>query len=67
MSTIKFVLDDDFNQRTVEFKTTLGGDSIDHYYEAFEAFLLAVGFVKDTIDRRYEGPTKNGPRPLGAA
>ena len=43
MSTIKFVLDDEFNQRTVKFKTTLGGDSIDHYYEAFEAFLLAVG------------------------
>jgi len=43
-----------FNQRAVEFKTTLGGDSIDHYYEAFEAFLLAVGFVQDSIDRRYE-------------
>ena len=54
MSTIKFVLDDDFNQRTVEFKTTLGSDSIDQYYEAFEAFLLAVGFVQDSIDRRYE-------------
>ena len=54
MSTIKFVLDDDFNQRTVEFKTTLSGDSIDHYYGAFEAFLLAVGFAQDSIDRRYE-------------
>ena len=54
MSAIKFTLDDDFNQRTVEFKTTLGGDSIDHYYGAFEAFLLAVGFVQDSIDRRYD-------------
>ena len=53
-NTIAFILDDDLNQRTVEFKTTLGGDSIDHYYEAFEAFLLAVGFVQDSIDRRYE-------------
>ena len=51
---ITFKLDDSFNGRTVELMLTLGGDSIDHYYEAFEAFLLAVGFVQDSIDRRYE-------------
>lgn len=53
-NTIAFILDDDFNKRKVEFKTTLGGDSIDAYYEAFESFLLAVGFVQNSIDRRYE-------------
>lgn len=53
-STLTFILNDDFNKRTVELKTTLGGDNIDAYYAAFESFLLAVGFVQNSIDRRYE-------------
>lgn len=53
-STLSFTLNDDFNDRVVEFKTTLDGDHIDNYYEAFEAFLLAVGFAQESISRRYE-------------
>ena len=52
--TLKIVLHDRFNQRKVVFKTTLAGENIDHYYEAFEAFLLSVGFARETIDGRYE-------------
>ena len=53
-TTLSFTLDDGFNDRVVEFKTTLGGDHIDNYYEAFESFLLAVGFVQESITGRYE-------------
>ena len=52
--TLKIVLRDHFNQRKVVFKTSLAGEHIDHYYEVFEAFLLSVGFSRETIDRRYE-------------
>lgn len=53
-NTLTFILNDGFNKRTVEFKTTLQGDNIDAYYEAFESFLLAVGFAQGSIDQRYE-------------
>ena len=52
--TITFKLDDSFNGRTVELMLTLSGDNIDAYYEAFEAFLLAAGFSKDSIERMYK-------------
>ena len=53
-STIKFVFHDTFNDRRVKFNTTLNGDGLDAFYEAFESFLLGVGFVQDSINRRYE-------------
>ena len=53
-NTLKIVLNDHFTQRKIVFKTTLAGEPIDHYYEAFEAFLLSVGFARETIDGRYE-------------
>ena len=53
-NTLKIVLNDRFNGRKVVFKATLAGENIDHYYAEFEAFLLAVGFARETIDGRYE-------------
>ena len=53
-NTLKIVLDDHFNKRRVVFKTSLTGEHVDHYYEAFESFLLSIGFARETIDGRYE-------------
>ena len=41
MSTIKFVLDDDFNQRTVEFK--------DHDNSRLKAWMYAATMVAEKI------------------
>ena len=51
MTTITFRLDDEFNKRTLEVKTTLADEKIDVYFEAFVSFLLAAGFARETIDR----------------
>lgn len=50
-NTLAFLLEDDFNGREVVLRTTLTGDNIECHYEAFHAFLLAIGFVKESIDR----------------
>jgi len=52
MNTIKFTLDDQFNERVVKFSTTLDGENIGHYVEAFAAFLLACGFDHETVNNR---------------
>jgi len=41
MSTIKFVLDDDFNQRTVEFK--------DHDNSRLKAWMFAATMISEKI------------------
>lgn len=53
-STLKLVFHDTFNDCRVKFNTTLNGDGLEAFYEAFESFLLAVGFMQDSINRRYE-------------
>lgn len=51
MSQIKFVCHDTPNERTVKFETTLEGEHIDHYVNAFRLFLLTLEFNSETIDR----------------
>lgn len=51
MTTLKFKCNDTPNNRVVEYKTTLAGENIQHYVDAFRAFLLALEFHKDAIDR----------------
>ena len=53
-STLNLVFHDTFNDRRVKFETTLNGDGMEAFYEAFESFLLAVGFVQESINRRHE-------------
>lgn len=50
-TALAFLLEDGFNEREVILRTTLSGDHIDDYYEAFHAFLLAVGFAQESINR----------------
>lgn len=49
MSKLKFELDETLCNRQVEFSTTLTGEHISHYVEAFIAFLRATGFAEDSI------------------
>ena len=53
-NTIKIVFHDTFNDHRVKFETTLNGDGMEAFYEAFESFLLGVGFVQESINRRHE-------------
>ena len=41
----------DLQRQLVVLRTTLTGENIDSYYEAFHAFLHAIGFVQESIDR----------------
>lgn len=49
MSTLKFICKDSCNERTVTLKTTLQGENITHYIDAFRAFLLAMEFHPDVV------------------
>lgn len=51
MSSIKFICKDSCNERTVTLKTTLQGENITHYIDAFRAFLLAMEFHPDVVKR----------------
>lgn len=48
-NSIKIVLKDGFNGRKVTFSTTFDGENIGDYREAFDAFLLAVGFAPGSV------------------
>lgn len=50
MNMLKFKLKEESNNRTVVFTVTVG-DTIDAYVNAFESFLLAVGFEQITVDK----------------
>ena len=49
MSDIKIKLWDELNEREITFKTTLVGENITHYVDAFRAFLLAAEFHPDVV------------------
>ena len=49
--SIKFICKDKPNERTVTLKTTLQGENISHYIDAFRAFLLAMEFHPDVVKR----------------
>ena len=51
MSTIEFKLTDTYNGRVVTGSTTLEGEHIHAYLEAFTAFLLMIGFDRQIVNR----------------
>ena len=53
-TTLKFSLDEDFingETRQVEFSTTLDGDGIASYVDAFRSALLGFGFHENSVNR----------------
>lgn len=54
MAHVEFRLVDEFVPQDVTVKIALPGVSIGHVAEAFDAFLLACGFSRETINQMWE-------------
>jgi hypothetical protein len=54
MARVEFRLFDEFVPQDVTVKISLPGVSIGDFAEAFDSFLLACGFSRETINQMWE-------------